>query len=103
MQEDFDEGEESDLSFIVKDEEYDPMDASGPRSKYTDMIQKLFRRNPRQNFYEEESDISDMEADYDQIEEEETRAARIAQREDAEQLRLIQEEEKRERLAKKRK
>ncbi|XP_044506284.1 protein spt2-like [Mangifera indica] len=53
-----------------------------------------------------DDDDSDMEANFEDIMKEEKRSARIARKEDEEQLRLIEEEEKRERmrkLAKKRK
>lgn len=72
--------------FIVKDddvEEYDPLDPRGSKSNFSNLIQNMFRRNPNQ-YYDEESDLSDMEANYDQIEEEERRTARIAKQEDAE-------------------
>lgn len=76
--------EESNLSFIVDDDDvegdYDPLD-SGKLSK---MLNKMFRRNPNHARYEYEDSCDDMEAGYDEIEEEERRAARIAAREDAE-------------------
>ncbi|KAK8367339.1 hypothetical protein V6Z12_A02G179200 [Gossypium hirsutum] len=54
----------------------------------------------------DDDDVSDMEANWDEITKEERRSAKIARQEDEEQLRLIEEEERRERMrrmAKKRK
>ncbi|CAI0430818.1 unnamed protein product [Linum tenue] len=54
----------------------------------------------------EDDDVSDMEANFDDIMEEEMRSERIAKQEDEEELKLIEEEERRERMrrmAKKRK
>ncbi|MBA0581842.1 hypothetical protein Gorai_024008, partial [Gossypium raimondii] len=54
----------------------------------------------------DDDDVSDMEANWDEIMKEERRSAKIARQEDEEQLRLIEEEERRERMrrmAKKRK
>ncbi|KAE8693388.1 SPT2 chromatin protein, putative isoform 2 [Hibiscus syriacus] len=51
----------------------------------------------------DDDDVSDMEANWDEIMKEERRSAQIARKEDEEQLRLIEEEERRERMAKKRK
>ncbi|KAK6128737.1 hypothetical protein DH2020_037520 [Rehmannia glutinosa] len=67
------------------------------------MIRQMFRYNP--NKFQDDDDVSDMEANFDDIMREEKRSAKIARKEDEEQLRLIEEEEKRERmrLAKKRK
>ncbi|KAI4383459.1 hypothetical protein MLD38_009293 [Melastoma candidum] len=69
------------------------------------MIRKMFGYNP-QRFARHEEDDSDMEANFDEIMKEEKRSARIARKEDEEQLRLIEEEERREhmrKMAKKRK
>ncbi|XP_031385470.1 protein SPT2 homolog isoform X1 [Punica granatum] len=68
------------------------------------MIRKMFGYNP-QKFAGRDEDDSDMEANFDDIMREEKRSARIAQKEDEEQLRLIEEEERRERerIRKKRK
>ncbi|KAH6758645.1 hypothetical protein C2S51_018880 [Perilla frutescens var. frutescens] len=68
-----------------------------------DLIRQMFRYNP--NKFRDDDDDSDMEANFDDIMREEKRSAKIARKEDEEQLRLIEEEEKRERmrLAKKRK
>ncbi|XP_011073645.1 protein SPT2 homolog isoform X1 [Sesamum indicum] len=67
------------------------------------MIRQMFGYNP--NRFRDDDDVSDMEANFDDIMREEKRSAKIAKREDEEQLRLIEEEERRERmrLAKKRK
>ncbi|KAK4426493.1 hypothetical protein Salat_1417900 [Sesamum alatum] len=67
------------------------------------MIRQMFGYNP--NRFKDDDDVSDMEANFDDIMREEKRSAKIAKREDEEQLRLIEEEERRERmrLAKKRK
>ncbi|XP_038997499.1 protein SPT2 homolog [Hibiscus syriacus] len=54
----------------------------------------------------DDDDVSDMEANWDEIRKEERRSAKIARQEDEEQLRLIEEEERQERMrrmAKKRK
>ncbi|OMO55000.1 Chromatin SPT2 [Corchorus olitorius] len=54
----------------------------------------------------DDDDISNMEANYDEIVKEENRSAKLARKEDAEELRKIEEEERQERLrrqAKKRK
>ncbi|KAL9148161.1 hypothetical protein ABFS82_12G023900 [Erythranthe guttata] len=67
------------------------------------MIRQMFRYNP--NKFRDDDDVSDMEANFEDIQREEKRSAKIARKEDEEQLRLIEEEEKRERMrmAKKRK
>lgn len=44
----------------------------------------MFRRNHVYHDYDDDSDSENMEAGYDEIEAEERRAARIANREDAE-------------------
>ncbi|CAI0430737.1 unnamed protein product [Linum tenue] len=64
-----------------------------------------FLRRPKYAEYEDD-DVSDMEANFDDIMEEEMRSERIAKQEDEEELKLIEEEERRERMrrmAKKRK
>ncbi|KAI4385267.1 hypothetical protein MLD38_003314 [Melastoma candidum] len=63
------------------------------------MIRKMFGYNP-QRFAGREEDDSDMEANFDEIMKEEKRSARIARKEDEEQLRLIEEEERREHMRK---
>lgn len=67
------------------------------------IIRQMFGYNPKE--FQDMDDDSDMEANFDDIMREEKRSAKIARKEDEEQLRLIEEEEKRERLrlAKKRK
>ncbi|CAL5385253.1 unnamed protein product [Camellia sinensis] len=62
------------------------------------MIRSMFRYNPRK--FADEDDDSDMEANYEDIMREEQRSARIARKEDEEELRKIEEEERRERLRK---
>ncbi|KAG6401078.1 hypothetical protein SASPL_137923 [Salvia splendens] len=65
------------------------------------MIRQIY--NP--NKFRDDDDTGDMEANFDDILMEEKRSARIARQEDEEQLRLIEEEERRDRIwqAKKRK
>ncbi|XP_042015306.1 protein SPT2 homolog isoform X2 [Salvia splendens] len=67
------------------------------------MIRQMFGYNP--NKFRDDDDTGDMEANFDDILMEEKRSARIARQEDEEQLRLIEEEERRDRIwqAKKRK
>ncbi|KAK9284420.1 hypothetical protein L1049_023592 [Liquidambar formosana] len=62
------------------------------------MIRQMFGYNP--NRYADDGDVSDMEANFDDILREEKRSARIAREEDERELRLIEEEERRERLRK---
>ncbi|XP_062144411.1 protein spt2 [Alnus glutinosa] len=77
-----------------------------PLTRYSDdedgeaisMIRQMFRYNP--NRYDDYGDDSDMEANFEDIMEEERRSEKIARKEDEEQLRLIEEEEERERLRK---
>ncbi|XP_059439802.1 protein spt2-like isoform X2 [Corylus avellana] len=78
-----------------------------PPARYSDdedgekaisMIRQMFRYNP--NRYDDYGDDSDMEANFEDIMAEEKRSAKIARKEDEEQLRLIEEEEERERLRK---
>ncbi|PON48685.1 Chromatin SPT [Parasponia andersonii] len=66
------------------------------------MIRKMFGYNPNR-YADGDDDVSDMEANFDDIMREEKRSTLIARKEDEEQLRLIEEEERRERLAKKKK
>ncbi|GMI86544.1 hypothetical protein like AT2G22720 [Hibiscus trionum] len=66
------------------------------------MVRTMFRTD-RWAACDDVDDVSDMEANWDEIRAEERRSAKIAKEEDAEQLRLIEEEERRERMAKKRK
>ncbi|KAK4760917.1 hypothetical protein SAY87_005810 [Trapa incisa] len=63
------------------------------------MIRKMFGYNP-QKFAGRDEDDRDMEANFDDILLEEKRSARIARKEDDEQLRLIEEEDRRERMRK---
>ncbi|XP_050229307.1 uncharacterized protein LOC126678452 [Mercurialis annua] len=51
----------------------------------------------RWNAADDDDDISDMEANFDEIQQEEKKSLKIARKEDEEQLRLIMEEERRER------
>ncbi|KAL8117851.1 hypothetical protein AgCh_015665 [Apium graveolens] len=62
------------------------------------MIRKMFGYNPRK--YADDDDVSDMEANFDDILREEQRSARIAAQEDEEELRKLEEEERRQRLRK---
>lgn len=57
---------------------------------------------PRANYDNINYDSSDMEADYSEIEDEERRTAKIARREDAEELRKTLEVEKKERMERRR-
>ncbi|KAH7668901.1 protein SPT2 protein [Dioscorea alata] len=66
------------------------------------MIRQMFRYDPRK-FANDDGDDSDMEVGFDVIQKEERKSAKIARMEDEEQLRLIEEEEKRERMRKKQK
>ncbi|XP_020688889.1 protein SPT2 homolog [Dendrobium catenatum] len=66
------------------------------------MIRNMFRYNPSK-YADADDDDSDMEADFSQIEREERRSSQIARKEDEEQLRLIEEDERRERMRKKHK
>ncbi|XP_010254665.1 PREDICTED: protein spt2-like [Nelumbo nucifera] len=63
------------------------------------MIRKMFGYNPNKYAGRDEDD-SDMEANFDDIQREERKSARIAKEEDERELRLIEEEERRERLRK---
>ncbi|GMI67987.1 hypothetical protein like AT2G22720 [Hibiscus trionum] len=68
------------------------------------MVRNMFRTDRYAN--RDEDDVSDMEVGFDEIQIEEKRSAQIAKKEDLEQLRLIEEEERQERMmrmAKKRK
>ncbi|GAB2287079.1 hypothetical protein Dimus_021464 [Dionaea muscipula] len=62
------------------------------------IIRKMFGYNPRK--YVDDDDISDMEADYSTILQEEKKSARIAKEEDERELRLLEEEERREKMRK---
>lgn len=66
-------------------------------------IRSLFNYNPDKYRHLDRMDDRDMEVGFDSIMREEQRSLRIAREEDAEQLRLIEEEEKRERMRKKQK
>ncbi|KAI0507262.1 hypothetical protein KFK09_013384 [Dendrobium nobile] len=61
------------------------------------MIRNMFRYNPSK-YANADGDDKDMEADFSQIEREERRSSQIARKEDEEQLRLIEEDERRERI-----
>ncbi|XP_010275521.1 PREDICTED: protein SPT2 homolog isoform X2 [Nelumbo nucifera] len=63
------------------------------------MIRKMFGYNPNKYTGRDEDD-SDMEANFDDIQREERKSAKIAREEDERELRLIEEEERRERLRK---
>lgn len=96
------EEDDEDLrGFIVDDEEIED-EIDDPEQL------KLLRKYQARKQYvyyndaESESDY-DMEANYDDIEQEEREAAILANKEDAEQLRLIQEEMRQEKLAKQKK
>ncbi|XP_077234016.1 SPT2 chromatin protein isoform X2 [Tasmannia lanceolata] len=65
------------------------------------MIRGMFRYNPKK-FAGDDDDLSDMDANFADIQKEERRSAKIAREEDERELRLIEEEEERLR-AKKRK
>ncbi|WCJ32052.1 SPT2 chromatin protein [Euphorbia peplus] len=54
----------------------------------------------RNRYNDEDDDLSDMEANFDEIQEEEYRSARIAKKEDEEEARLIEQEEREERMRK---
>ncbi|XP_038721087.1 histone H3.v1-like [Tripterygium wilfordii] len=73
------------------DDEDDP-------EKALSMIRKMFNTD---RFAGRDDNDSDMEANFDDIMKEEKRSAKIARKEDEEQLRLIEEEERRERMRKK--
>ena len=76
----------------MDDDEDDEVNAAEFRSE----LRKMFIKNPANRDYRAaDEDSSDMEARYDDIEEEEMYSARVAKREDAEQLKLIQIEEQR--------
>ncbi|KAM1503356.1 hypothetical protein ACFX1Q_028291 [Malus domestica] len=79
------------------DDYYDP-EAGNVR----DVIRKMFRYNP-DRFAGDAEDDSDMEAGFEDIQREERRSALIARREDEEQARLIEAEERKERMARLRK
>ncbi|XP_078155298.1 uncharacterized protein LOC144551267 [Carex rostrata] len=67
-----------------------------------DMIRKMFKYNPKRWAGVDEDD-SDMEVGFDVIQKEERRSSKIGKKEDEEQLRLIEEEEKRDRMRKRQK
>ncbi|XVF61443.1 hypothetical protein PTKIN_Ptkin08bG0129900 [Pterospermum kingtungense] len=71
-----------------------------------EMIRNMFKSNRYRVRDNVDDDDSDMEANFDEIMEEEDRSDKIARKEDAEQLKLIKKEEEQERMrrmAKKRK
>lgn len=57
------------------------------------LIRQMFRYNPNK-FADRDDDLSDMEANFDDIMREEKRSARIGREEDEEQLRLLEQEER---------
>ncbi|CAI9110538.1 OLC1v1010586C1 [Oldenlandia corymbosa var. corymbosa] len=63
------------------------------------MIRSMFGYNPRK-YHDDDSDDSNMEANFDDILKEEKRSERIARLEDEEEQRKIEEEERRERMRK---
>ncbi|CDW75547.1 rab2 gtpase [Stylonychia lemnae] len=94
---DYGEESEGNLSFIVDDdEELDP-------HTQKELDQLIGKRRKRYVYreYDSESDDMAMEAGYDDIEFEEKISSRIARLEDEEQLRLINEEKKREKMLRK--
>eukprot|EP00347_Sterkiella_histriomuscorum_P003347 403364640 len=89
--------DEDNLSFIVDDDDMDENELD-PRTK--EEVKKLLgKRRYYYNDYDSESD--DMEVGYDQIEREERIAARIAKREDDEELEKIKADEAQERKQRK--
>ncbi|XP_077220266.1 uncharacterized protein LOC143854275 isoform X2 [Tasmannia lanceolata] len=76
-------------------------DNEGDGASISRMIRNMFRYNPNK-FAGDDEDLSDMEANFADIQREEKRSARIAREEDERELRLIEEEEKEERLRAKR-
>ncbi|XP_065873600.1 uncharacterized protein [Euphorbia lathyris] len=83
-----------------------PFDDEDEDMKALSMIRQMCRVNRYRNQVDDDEDLSDMEANFEDIMREEKRSAKIARKEDEEQLRLIEEEERQERmrkLAKKRK
>lgn len=62
------------------------------------IIRKMFGYNPHK--YADDDDVSDMEANFDDIRKEERLSAKIAAQEDEEELRKLEEEERRQRLRK---
>ncbi|CAL5372640.1 unnamed protein product [Camellia sinensis] len=80
------------------DDDVDDDDDDDEGGRAISMIRSMFRYNPRK--FADEDDDSDMEANYEDIMREEQRSARIARKEDEEELRKIEEEERRERLRK---
>ncbi|KAL6911660.1 hypothetical protein ACP4OV_000465 [Aristida adscensionis] len=65
-------------------------------NKISSIIRGMFNYHP-EKFAGRDEDVSDMEADYASIQKEERRSAKLARKEDQEQLRLIEEEERLER------
>ncbi|CAL5421703.1 unnamed protein product [Camellia sinensis] len=84
--------------YFDDDEDEDDDDDEGGRA--ISMIRSMFRYNPNKFAKRDYDDDSDMEANFDDIMKEENRSARIARKEDEEELRKIEEEERRERLRK---
>jgi len=89
------EDEELD-DFIVEDEkeyEYDPLDHSQIRR----MVHQSIGYNPHKYAHNDDRDLGDMEARFDDISREERFSSRVAREEDERELRYIQMEEERER------
>eukprot|EP00262_Sarcandra_glabra_P002537 TRINITY_DN1292_c0_g2_i3.p1 TRINITY_DN1292_c0_g2~~TRINITY_DN1292_c0_g2_i3.p1 ORF type:complete len:470 (-),score=113.22 TRINITY_DN1292_c0_g2_i3:185-1594(-) len=63
------------------------------------MIRNMFRYNP-DKYAGDDDDVSDMEANFEDIQKEERVSSKIGRAEDERELRLIEEEERRERLRK---
>ncbi len=83
----------------MPDDEYDPLEPRVNKNKISEFIRKNF--GPRGDYHDDDYESSDMEAGYDQILAEEKYAEKMARREDAEQLKLIQQEEAEERRLRK--
>ncbi|KAL6955515.1 hypothetical protein U1Q18_049067 [Sarracenia purpurea var. burkii] len=78
----------------------DDEDDGEDEEKAISMIRQMFRYNPNKYAGRDDDDDSDMEANFDDIMREEKRSAKIARKEDEDELRKIEEEERRERLRK---
>ena len=97
-EEEDDYGSEMD-DFIVKDDEEDLDGQQVIVQKYLSAIK---RKIGAKELHSESGSSSDMEAGYDDIQNEEKRSMKIARKEDALQLRMIEEEERRDRSQKER-
>ncbi len=96
--------EDRDLSdFVVDDDEEEDEGQYHRRHRakefnYKEELSSILKSfGPKRHYYEDSDDSSDsmMEANYDTIENEERLAAKIARREDADELKKIEEDEKR--------